>query len=56
MMELFTALLTGFFFWLFTSRLQRNWRAHAYEVAGPLLLEVKLPAGCHWLLVSQCLE
>ena len=40
-MELFTALLTGFFLWLWGYHWQRSRRARACEVAGPLLLEVK---------------
>jgi hypothetical protein len=41
-MELFTALLTGFFFWLWLFHLQRGRRARAREAAGPLLLEVRV--------------
>jgi len=44
-MELFCALLAGFFFWLWAFHLQRSRRARAREVAGPLLLQVKSAAS-----------
>ncbi len=40
-MELFCALLTGFFLWLFLFHLFRKRHARVCEEAGPLLLEVK---------------
>jgi hypothetical protein len=39
-MELFCALLAGFFFWAFMSHLQRFRRMQVHEIAGPLVLEV----------------
>jgi hypothetical protein len=41
-MELFCALLTGFFLWLFMFHLFRKRHARVCEEAGPLLLEVKV--------------
>jgi hypothetical protein len=40
-MEMFCALLAGFFFWLLTFHWMSAARAQAREVAGPLLLEVR---------------
>ena len=39
-MELLSALLTGFFFWLWQFNSWRNRRARARETAGALLLQV----------------
>jgi hypothetical protein len=41
-MELFTALLTGFFAWLWLFHFQRGRRTRAREAAGLLLMEVKV--------------
>jgi hypothetical protein len=43
-MELFCALLTGFFLWLFLFHWHRTSLARAHEMAGAFLLGVR-PAG-----------
>ena len=49
-MELFCALLTGFFLWLFLFHLVWSRRERMREEAGPLLFEIKLARRIVWQL------